>query len=385
VIKLRLRAAAAAGLIGLASLAAGCGTAVRPGAISQDQPRPLSLATATTTAGGTWAVVVVGGSAAQHNNFWQLLVRPPASQDWRLVTPPGVASNGGLLIAPLRGASLVAGFRPSQGLIFTPLASTDNDGAGWSAGVADAALADGPDAMAADAASGKLLALATNGSIQLGDADGTSWTTIAGRHALTGQATTRGCRLSLLTGVAFDGDGAPLAAGDCREPGVAGIYRYAAGRWQAAGPALAPAFADDQISVLAITSPAGHPVALLQAGAGASARLLAASLTGSGWSVSAPARLGGRSVSSLATSDDGSLAVLLTGGRALSLTGQGKPWQVLAGLPAKTQALAFGPGAQLEAVAPGRTTVSFLAYQASSTTWTLAQKLKVPVQFGSSS
>jgi hypothetical protein len=41
----------------------------------------------------------MGGSAAEHNNFWQLFVRPAATGKWRLATPPGVASNGGLVVA----------------------------------------------------------------------------------------------------------------------------------------------------------------------------------------------------------------------------------------------------------------------------------------------
>ena len=41
----------------------------------------------------------MGGSAADHNNFWQLFVRPAGTGSWRLVTPPGVATNGGLVVA----------------------------------------------------------------------------------------------------------------------------------------------------------------------------------------------------------------------------------------------------------------------------------------------
>ena len=41
----------------------------------------------------------MGGSAAQYNNFWQLFVRPARSDRWQLVTPPGMASNGGFILA----------------------------------------------------------------------------------------------------------------------------------------------------------------------------------------------------------------------------------------------------------------------------------------------
>ena len=77
------------------------------------RPPPPSLATSLMTPGGTWAVAELGGSAAQHNNFWQLFLRPARSTTWRLVTPPGVASNGGLVMAGLGGRSLIVGF-PAQ-------------------------------------------------------------------------------------------------------------------------------------------------------------------------------------------------------------------------------------------------------------------------------
>ena len=58
------------------------------------------------------SVAVMGGSAANHNNFWQLFVRPTGSSVWRLAAAPGVASNGGLVLARLSVGSVLAGFRP---------------------------------------------------------------------------------------------------------------------------------------------------------------------------------------------------------------------------------------------------------------------------------
>jgi hypothetical protein len=88
----------------LALSVAACGTVTSRGAPAAPPPPPPSLATSLVTTGGTWAVAVLGGSAAQHNNFWQLFVRPAKSAAWRLATPPGVASNGGLVLAGLQGA-----------------------------------------------------------------------------------------------------------------------------------------------------------------------------------------------------------------------------------------------------------------------------------------
>lgn len=130
-------AARATALIALACVVtAGCGaTAVpRPGpaaAPAPAAPPPLAMSF-TDSAGAGRAIVEMGGSAAQENNFWELFVRPAGTAPWRLATPAGVADNGGLEVAGT-GASLVTGFRPSQDLTFSPLATTSDDGASWSA------------------------------------------------------------------------------------------------------------------------------------------------------------------------------------------------------------------------------------------------------------
>lgn len=86
-------------LLAAAILAAGCGSVASRTASPAAPARMLPLATALTTATGTWAAAVLGGSATSHNNFWQLFVRPTGTSTWRLATPPGVASNGGLVLA----------------------------------------------------------------------------------------------------------------------------------------------------------------------------------------------------------------------------------------------------------------------------------------------
>ena len=126
----------------------------------------------------------MGGPAAEHNNFWQLFVRPAATGKWRLATPPGVASNGGLVVASLGAGSVVAGFRPSQDLSYSPLATTHDNGTAWTPGLLDAALADVPDALAAAPGGGHLLALLASGQAELSGPGGTGWTRLATRQSL---------------------------------------------------------------------------------------------------------------------------------------------------------------------------------------------------------
>jgi hypothetical protein len=93
------RARPACLLLAAAVLSAGCGSAARQAGAPASPAQPPSLATSLVTATGTWAVAVMGGPAAEHDNFWQLFVRPAGTGRWRLATPPGVASNGGLVLA----------------------------------------------------------------------------------------------------------------------------------------------------------------------------------------------------------------------------------------------------------------------------------------------
>src|ERR1700728_4891691 len=106
----------------------------------------VPLSTSLVTAQGTWAITVMGGSAASENNFWQVFVRTAGASQWSLVTPPGVADNRGLVAAG-PPASLTVGFRPSQDLLFSPLAASTDAGRTWTQGLLDADLADTQDAI----------------------------------------------------------------------------------------------------------------------------------------------------------------------------------------------------------------------------------------------
>ena len=149
--------------VSCAGLLAACGS--QRAAVTSPAPPALTvpLGTSLVTAQGTWAIAVMGGSAASHNNFWQLFVRPPGASRWSLVTPEGVADNGGLVAAGA-STSLVVGFRPSQNLAYSPLATSTDTGKNWTPGLLDADLADTPGAIAVSP-SGRTLALLQDGTI----------------------------------------------------------------------------------------------------------------------------------------------------------------------------------------------------------------------------
>ncbi|MDR3033500.1 MAG: hypothetical protein LBV78_10405 [Kitasatospora sp.] len=372
------------------ALLAGCGTATPPGSGPRVTAPPggtPSLATSLGTAGDTWAVAVMGGSAASHNNFWQLFVRPAASTRWKLVTPPGVADNGGLVLAATSGRSLITGFRPSQYLTYTPLTTTGDSGRAWSpAGPLNGALANVPGALAAAPRTGRLLALPASGTAQLAAPGYTRWSTLTSQRALAATPPGRRCGLTRLTAAAFTPAGAPLLAGACSHPGTTGIFAAGNRTWRASGPRLPAALARQPITVIRLTRTANRLTALLKAGRGPAASLTAAWSADSGrrWVLSTPLPLHGATPSSASFGPAAAAAVILTGNRAQALTGAGAAWRALPALPPGTATLAPAAAGGFDALAVHRTRLTIWQLSPGATAWHATQAINVPIQFGSS-
>ena len=339
------------------------------------------LATSLVTAQGTWAVAVMGGSAASHNDFWQLFVRPTGATRWSLVTPEGVADNGGLVATGgAGGTSLLVGFRPSQGLAFSPLAASSDAGRNWTPGLLDADLAGVPDALAVGA-SGQVLALLRDGSIEQAPTAAAAaagrWSRLTTLGALAASTPGHSCGVAGVEAVSFGVNDTPMAGGSCVRRGVAGVFAESGGTWQAAGPALPAAFAGDQVQVLGLAS--GGTTALMAAGSS----LVAAWPGGAGWTVSAPVAAPAGAVRASGFGPGGSVWVLLGGGRAEAIDGTGGAWRALPGVPAGTQTLApiTGGGYDALAVSGSRLTVWQLEGTAS---WVQVQVIDVPIEYGSS-
>jgi hypothetical protein len=378
------RSAAAAVAVAAAALIAGCGSAAP--AAHGPAPAASSLATSTVTAAGSWAVTLMGGPAAQYNNFWQLFIRPAGSSRWTLVTPPGTADNGGLVLAGT-GQSLITGFRPSQYLTYTPLTATGDGGQAWSStGPLDGALANVPDALAAAPGTGRLLALLADRTISLAAPAYTSWKTLATPGAVAATPAGRTCGLGALNAVAYTPSGMPLLAGTCSRPGTAGIFADIAGTWQPAGPAIPPALARQPVTVLRLTQTANQVVALLAAGSGHATRLLAAWSASNGrhWTLSPALTLGGATVASASFGPAGTVAVM-TGGHAAVTTSAAGQWHLLPALPPGTATLAPGPGGQTDALAVHHAILTIWQLPPGGAAWKNTQTISVPIQYGSSS
>jgi hypothetical protein len=327
----------------------------------------------------------MGGSAAQHNNFWQLFVQPSGSTQWKLVTPPGTADNGGLVVAGSTGQHLITAFRPSELLTYTPLVQTSDLGRTWSAlSPLDAALASTPDSLAAQPGEGKLLALLDTGTAEQGSAGGGSWTTLVTGRALDRTPAGKSCGLQALTAVAYASAGTPLMAGTCTRAGTVGIFADTGHGWQAAGPSLPGQLAHQTISVLQLATADNQTTALLAVGTGAHASLVTAWLTAGStrWTISPPLTTGGHAVTA-ASLGPGQTAAVITAGNHGALLAQGH-WQLLPALPPATITLVPGADATTDALAAQRGTLTVWHLAREQGSWTRTQTLAVPIQYGSS-
>ena len=374
-----LPATLAAVILLIAGALAGCGStpaATPSGPAVPVAAPPLQTSFADGT-GTSWAVVEMGGSAAQEENFWEMFARPAGAAAWRLVTPAGVADNGGLVAAPAGGASLLTGFLPSQDLTFSPLADTSDSGAHWAtAGPVNPGLADVPDALAAGPG-GSLIAL-TSGGAELGQHGGAAWTRLITARALAATPAGKTCQVTGLSAVAFGSAGAPVLGTGCGRPAFAGIFTESGGRWHAAGPAVPNAGED--VEVLRLASAGTGLVALLQVGRGPDAGTIAGWYDGTRWTLSAPLRTG--SVRSTAIGPGGSVGIILNATHAATLAGPGASWRTLPALPRWAATLALGPGGQVDAIAAHAST--FTDWRLAPAGWGQQQTIRVTVPYGSS-
>jgi hypothetical protein len=327
----------------------------------------------------------LGGSAAQHNNFWELFARPAGSTTWKLATPNGAASNGGIAATPTGPDSAAAAFLGSQDLTFSPMSTSADSGTSWSqAGPISPGLATTPDTLAAGPA-GKLLALTSSGSVQLGTSS--SLAGLTSEKALARTAAGRACGLTGLTAVGWTGAGDPLVAGTCSKPGRAGVFVQAGGSWQSAGPSLTGSLAHSPAEVVALQTTGGKTTAVLSVPAGSAYRLVVAWTADNGqqWTLSPALQTGPGSARSLSIWSDGSASVVLTGSRGETIGWQAPSWRSLPPLPADAQTLTAGPSGQVDVLAAHAGTLTAWQLPTGATTWTLTQTVHVQIPYGSSS
>lgn len=368
-------AALAATALAAATGLTACGSPA-PGA-----PAPaVPLVAATSGASSSWASVPMGDLSHRANTFWELFGRVGAR--WVLSTPPGIATNGGVVAADAPSTSIAAGVVPSFELAFSTVATAMRPGGPWRNGVLPSGLVATPDALATGPGRTvfALLAGATKGIVRsVGGVE--RWSTLASDRAIAHDTGPR-CSLVDPSALAVLPSGEPIVGGRCARGSALPIATLVDGRWRlssVAGPAH------------------GHATILRLAVIGADVRAIVASdqhgrrsveaawrpQSSPTWHVDDPLVLpAGASVTSTTLGTADSTVVVATSQRETAYTQSllRTEWASLV-LPAGSDVMLAGPPPEALAVHHSE----LLVYARRGTTWQVVQRVEVPIEYGSSS
>jgi hypothetical protein len=392
------RAAAAVLAAGTGLAACGGASSAPPGAAGPAAGgAAVSLATSLTAGDESWAVLPMSADPV----FWEVFARPPGSSSWRLVTPPGIADNGGLVASGGGDGSLTVAVRPSDKLVFSPLASTSDGGSSWSAGgPIGSAVAASPDALAADG--GRLVTLLSDGTIETSSNAGTTWSVLAAPGAIAASPAGRGCGGAVrVTSISFGIPGTQvLAGGSCGTSGTA-VFSYSPGAgWRRLSRPAGGQLVRLSAGMALVRGASGLSAMWNGTGRYASAPL-GSRPPAAGWVTSAPLPVTGLLTASGTLTASGALGgaapsaasgawVLLSGGRAATVDAPADgakgtaQWTLLPRVPSGTSVLASGPGGATDALAVSGTTVTVWRLPLNGTVWSKVQAIRVPIQAGSS-
>jgi hypothetical protein len=334
----------------------------------------------------------MGELSSPLNTFWQVLHAASGFSQWSVVTPQGVADNGGLVVGASAVSTLI-GTLPSQGLRFSPLSMSTDGGSNWNPVLLPGGLAARPDALAtAGTTTGGSLAIV--GTTVLRARPGfASWSPLVSLRRLD-RATPR-CGATALDAVAVAPSGAALVATGCRSGGIVAVFTPSAGSWTQVGTTLPRRMGASSTVVVRLESGGAVTTALVAAhrnGRNVNA-LVALWQKAGGWTASAPLALPSNgSLLASAVGPGGTVAVVV-GPKSAPVAYDlvpGSAWTRLPPLPPATSAL--GPleaavglgGPSLDAFTVAGTQLGVFALTPSGTEWTKAQSIQVPLAYGSS-
>ena len=354
-------------------------------------PARPPLESATSSPAGSWVILPMGNLSDQANTFWQVLHASASSPRWSVVTPPGVADNGGLVMGASRGSALV-GFLPSDRLHFSPLALSSDAGTTWSPAFLPGALAPAPDALSLVDGNPQTALAVAGGRVLSARRGLSSWTSLVSIQAL--RRVSPRCGATGPEAVAFSPSGSPTVATGCARGGVVGIFTRSGAGWRAEGPVLGGALVGGSTAVLRLETAGAGSSALAEVTRQGSRWLVALWRAGSGWSASHPLALAAPgTVLATALGSNGSLAVLTgtSSARHIETVSPGQPWTTLATPPDNVVALAWVAPAPpnlgastADAFAVNGTVLNVFALTPSGTRWVKVQTTRVPLAYGSS-
>jgi hypothetical protein len=357
-------------------------------------PTPISASTTTTSESSL--LISMGHLHDPSNTFWELFLKAAAGKSWVLHTPPGVASNGGLVLSVAPSNALMVGFLTSDDLRFSPLAQSTDGGDAWSPGQLPFPLASTPDALAVGPSGEALALVATPGQRVLETSGDLSvWRTLTSNRALIGAAGP--CANPEVTAVAYNDAAEPLLGLKCAQKGEVGMLAESApsnsqpSSWRDVGLSLAPGAGAAVVTRLVSTSTgvAGlaqvsdreRTTSIVAFWGGGSTDQWSAPISLSvptGWSMTASSTGGG--------SGQG-LAVLLGSGagrRVEVISGPGASWTTLPPAPRGSSGVS-ADDAEVDTFVVTGSRLAVWAWTPGATGWNQTASISVPVPYGSSS
>jgi hypothetical protein len=348
-----------------------------------------------TTPTGSSMLIPMGHLSDPSNTFWELFLRRPAGTSWVLATPPGVATNGGLVAAVPPVGSLTVGFLISAALKFSPVAQSTNGGKTWSPGDLPSPLTATPDSLAVGPTGETLALVAKAGqSILTKTVDLSTWRTLTTTKVLARATST--CAWQRVTAVAYTAASQPLLGLACARAGEIGILGLGPSSamktsgWHNVGPSLPPA--TGIASVVRLERTAAGPVGLAQLESAKRTSLVAFWAQGAtdqwlrsaalpvptGWAIDATATGGGagQDVAVLLRSRDQS--------RVEVITGPGSSWVTVAGSPRRATGVS-DIGTEIDTFVVMGNHLAVWAWTPGSVAWRRTSTIRVPVPYGSSS
>jgi hypothetical protein len=337
----------------------------------------------------------MGTTQGSDNLFWELFNYRDSEKRWVLVTPPGIADNGGLIASASGADDELVGFGTTRLLAFSPLAATSDDGSSWSPGGLGEGLVNLPGALAAGAGSSGAALVEHGGLDQVLRRSGslTSWSSIATTKSLAKLAPT--CRAISPNAVDVPSPSAVLVGAGCGDAGVFPLFIWSTGSWSLVKVAASSAWAHESTQVLRLENgqATGGAVAEgLVAGEDGSSRAIAAIWAGSAgspWPASPSLAIASGSAVVASGAGPGLTQFVVIRSHdslvADEIAGPGKQWQPSAQLPARSATIAIEPNGTLDALSVSDSTLTVWHAARVGASFSKAQTIHVPIQYGSSS
>jgi len=302
------------------------------------------------------------------------------------VTPPGIADNGGLFIAPGTGDEVLVGFGASQALSFSPLALSTDGGIHWSPGGLQQALVTVPSAVALGA-TGTAFALVKSGGQERVLRRGRSLTSWSSELSQKTFATTAPSCVPSAVGVGASNQA--VVGSSCDTAGTIGLFEEHGGRWGAIAARPKMTLAAALVQVLAIEH-SGTSIAALVALRSRSNTVLVVAYPGvnATWQLSKPLALGkGSTIAATGGGAGRGVFILIRtthGEFAATNSAPNDGWRRLAALPSSTTSIAIEPSGAVDAFVVRTATLTIWRELPNAGAFQEVQRIVVPIQYGSS-